>query len=719
MTTSNPHPSHFINRELSWLAFNQRVLDQAFRSDTPLLERLKFLAITGSNLDEFFMVRVGGLKIQSRTHPDTQDVTGLNPDQQLEQIRQRVLRMVDDQYTCWHQTISPALQAADVCCLTPDQLSSAQIEHLRQLFEDEVSDALSPLAVESEADFPLLSTASHGLCIKLTGPRLQSKSSKPPEHSSHEESSDRYVVLPFARNLRRVYSVSSSSGFHYVLLENLVEMFLEQILPGQSILECVAFRALRNADAAIDEEGADDLLSDMQAMLDARTTGECVRLDIADSVSDDTKRFLQTCLLCGEDDTYLIPGMIDLAALMPLSSIQGFSEHKFKPWPPQPALEFSEAEDVFEAIATEDRLLIHPYQSFDPVVDLLAAAAEDPQVISIKQTLYRASRDSQIVASLQRAVETGKHVTAIVELKARFDERQNIHWAQQLEKAGAHVVYGVRGLKTHAKICLIARQEPSGIRRYSHIGTGNYNESTARLYSDISLFTCDPQIGMDAANLFNAVTGLSIPQPLQKVAAAPIDLRDRLLELIDVEIANAQNGRPAKIRAKVNSLVDPMLIEALYAASQANVQVELNIRGICCLRPQVPGLSENIRVISIVDRLLEHARIFHFLHGGDNQTFIASADWMGRNLDRRVELMAPVEHPPCRDRLLDILDTYFADRSHAQELDASGHYQALSDNNEPAVRAQEKIYQSICERNRHQQQASRTTFRPHRGSTLK
>ena len=712
MTNHKIKLDRFFNRELSWLEFNQRVLDQTVRPDTPLLEQLKFLAITGSNLDEFFMVRVGGLKLQFKTNPDAVDSVGLHPDRQLELIRERVLEMVAEQYHIWQEKISPPLRATDVVGILPDQLSAIQIEHLRQTFEDEVLGTLSPLAVNSENEFPLLTAASLCLCVKLSGPSLAQDSSD----SSHvSKDGTRYVVLPFARSLNRIYSVPSPTGFHYILLENLVAMFLDEIFPGQTILECIAFRALRNADASIDEEGADDLLSDMQEMLDARTTGECVRLDLAAGVTDATKQFLQSCLRCDDEDVYLIPGPLDLSALMALATIQGFSEHKFEAWPSQPSCEFSESDDLFATIAAEDRVLIHPYQAFDPVVDFLATAAEDDHVIAIKQTLYRTSRDSQIVASLQKAVEKGKHVTVVVELKARFDERRNILWAQQLEKAGAHVIYGVRGLKTHAKMCLVVRREPGGIKRYLHVGTGNYNESTARLYSDISLFTCDSQLGMDATNLFNAITGLSIPQHLVKVAAAPINLRSRLLELIEVEIANATNKRPAAIRAKVNSLVDPTIIEALYAASQAGVDVDLNVRGICCLRPQVPGLSERIRVVSIVDRLLEHARIFHFLHGGDHRTFIASADWMGRNLDRRVELMIPVEHPMCRDRLLMTLDYYFADQSHAQQLDSEGNYQ-LHMPQEKDTQAQKQIYRYICELTHSQQQASRKTFRPRSAS---
>lgn len=701
----------YFNRELSWLEFNQRVLDQAFDTNTPLLERLKFLAISGSNLDEFFMVRIGGLLIQQDKAPESTDIVGWSPSEQLHALRQRIKEMVTDQYHAF-DVIIDALADQGIRRLTPDQLTSTQKAHLGMVFDEEVSSVVSPIAVDDAHNFPAMIGATMGLCVHLKGEVLGGGWDGQEENDGH-----RFAVLPLRRGLGRIWTVPSETGVHFVLLDDLISMFSDRFFPNQEVVETVAFRTMRNADVVVDE-GAADLLAGMKTMLLERRTSDCVRLEIAADATEKTAGFLKSCLELDAEQVYRIPGPLDLAALMSLCSVQGYRDLKFEPWPAQRSPDFQPGDDIFEVIAARDRVLLHPFQDYQPVVDFVVSAAADPNVIAIKQTLYRTSRDSEMVNALRKAAEDGKHVTVIVELKARFDEQRNIHWARKLEEAGVDVVFGVRGLKTHAKVCLVVRKESSGVRRYMHFGTGNYNESTARLYSDISLFTCDPELGIDSVNLFNAITGLSIPQPMKKLVAAPIALRSKLNEMIDVEIEAAKSGRPAMIRGKFNSLVDRKIIDRLYMASQAGVQIELNVRGISCLRPGVPGLSENIRVISIIDRYLEHARIFYFLHGGDHKIFIASADWMGRNLDRRIELMIPVLDAHCSARIAKSLQTYFEDNVSAYELDADGVFHRLKPaGSKLPHRSQQHLYSVACEMQEELDSPTSQTFRPHRAST--
>ena len=696
----------YYNRELSWLDFNERVLDQAADENIPLLERLKFLAISASNLDEFFMVRVGGLQIQAERTPDNTDIRGWSPAEQLDAIRDRVLAMVVLQYE-WLDRILDALSQRGVKRLQLDELSSQQMSHLTRVFEEEVSSVISPIAVDDVYNFPAMIGATNALCVRLEGTVLGGEV----EQDSLQQ---RFVVLPMRRGLSRIWTVPSDEGVHFVLLEDLLTLFAHQLFPNQKVLETVPFRTMRNADVELDERAA-DLLAGMKSMLLERRTSDCVRLEVSADASEVSTEFLKTCLVVEDDQVYRVPGPMDLAALMSICSVQGYRDLKFEPWPPQASPEFPVDENIFDIIAEKDRVLFHPFQDYQPVVDFVVAAASDPKVIAIKQTLYRTSRDSEMVNALRKAAEAGKHVTVVVELRARFDEQRNIEWARKLEDSGVDVVYGVRGLKTHAKLCLVVRKESQGIRRYMHFGTGNYNESTARLYSDISLFTCNPELGMDSVNLFNAVTGSSIPQPMKQLVAAPIALRSKLVEMIEVEIANARNGQPGSIRAKFNSLTDREIINKIYEASQAGVQVELNVRGVCCLRAGEPGLSENVRVVSIVDRFLEHARIFYFLHGGNQRIFIASADWMGRNLDRRIELMVPVLDPQCKAQVSKSLHSYFADNVSAYEMKEDGHYQRLAPLKQSRLRSQEQHYQAAREL-REDAEATSLAFRPARAA---
>ena len=699
----------YINRELSWLEFNQRVLDQATNKVTPLLERLKFLAISGSNLDEFFMVRVGGLQIQAEQRPDSTGIVGLNSVEQLRMIRSRVEAMVQTQYDCLN-SILPELATHGICRLLPEDLNPGQEAHLSRMFDEEIASVISPIAVDDVYNFPAMIGATIGICVRLQGEVLSG------DQQDSEKSRHRFVVLPVRRGLDRIWTVPSKEGIHFVLIDDLLSHFAGRFFPNQQVLETVSFRTIRNADVTVDE-GASDLLAGMKTMLLERRTSDCVRLEVAADASPQATEFLKSCLEVNDEQVYRVPGPMDLSALMVLCSAQGYRELKYESWPSQASPDFPADDDIFEVIAEKDRVLFHPYQSYQPVVDFVVAAASDPRVIAIKQILYRTSRDSEMINALRKAAESGKHVTVIVELRARFDEQRNIEWARKLEEAGVDVVFGVRGLKTHAKICLVVRRESAGVRRYVHLGTGNYNESTARSYSDVSLFTCNQQLGFDAANLFNAITGLSIPQPMSQLIAAPIELRSKLIEMIDVEIANANNGRPAFIRAKCNSLVDKQIIDRLYAASQAGVNIDLNVRGICCLKPGVTGLSDNIRVVSIIDRFLEHGRLFQFMHGGDRRVFIASADWMGRNLDRRIELMIPILDQDCAGQISRSLSSYFQDNVNSYELDAAANYVLLQPGpNGPPHRSQQHHFQMACELREEMESPTSIAFRPHRAN---
>ena len=733
--------SRFFNRELSWLEFNQRVLEEARNSSIPLLERLKFLAITASNLDEFTMVRVGSLQLVLAEGDLRTDPTGMPPAEQLQAICERMRAFTAGQYECYQADIEPALAQAGLHRVRPNELNDRQAQHVQQLFEQEIFPVLTPLAisvssvVEDEKrparkknrkksaatpasapgitempvffpdsdvpSFPLLINQSLNLCVRLA----------PLEGTE----APRFAIVPFGRNRQRFITLPSESGFSFILLEEVVGRFLSQFFPGETIDECVPFRITRNADMELQEDQASDLLSEMQEIVNARRQSACVRLELADHASPLVREFLQTAVEVADDWVFPTPGPLDLSAFFRLTESQGFDALRYEPWPPKPSSQLDPAENIFTSIARRDILLYHPYESFDPVVRFIESAADDPDVLAIKQTLYRTSAKSPIVAALKRAAQKGKYVTVIVELKARFDEQRNIEWARDLERADVQVIYGVKGLKTHAKICLVVRREPQGIQRYVHFGTGNYNEITSRIYSDASLMTCNEDLGADASAFFNTVTGYSQPQRFRQLEMAPIGLRDKLLEMIEAEIERKRHGQKAVIQAKLNALVDEQMIEALYAASQAGVKIRLNIRGVCCLRPGVPGLSENITVTGVIDRFLEHSRILYFYHGGDERLFISSADWMPRNLDRRVELLVPVEDSAARSKLMAILKTHFQDTAKSRRLLPDGRYEPVKPGaSGNVVRSQEMLYkraeQSIDEAN----QAALSMFEPHR-----
>lgn len=707
--------SAYINRELSWLEFDQRVLDQAMYEPVPLLERLKFLAITASNLDEFFMVRVGGLRLQRERQPDTTDPTGLTPADQLLAIYERVDRMIHDQYGCFLEQIEPNLKAEGFERVSMASASANHRAAARRIFDEEIYSVISPIGVDPAAPFPLLVNLGIYLCVHLAA-------RTPPTKEEEEETLDqeahiqgaRFAFVPLGKAISRFVTLPSEKGFSYALLEDVVAAFVDQLFPSDTVQECKPFRITRNSDVTVHEDNAADLMEGMERVLHERRTADSVRLEIAEDTSDSMIEFLRDAMQLEPRDIFLIPGPIDLSSMMSLTGMQGFAALRDTAWLPQASPHIDPAKRMFEIIAERDFMLCHPYESFEPVVRFIQEAADDPDVLAIKQVLYRTSRESPIVAALKLAAERGKYVTAIVELKARFDEARNIEWARELEQAGVHVIYGIRGLKTHAKICIIVRREPQGIQRYCHFGTGNYNESTARMYSDISYFTCNEELGADATSFMNAITAFSQPHAYRRIEAAPIGLRKRLLSLIESETQRKKQGQKAYIAAKLNSLVDPEMIAALYRASQAGVQIKLNIRGICCLRAGVPGLSENITVVSIIDRFLEHARILYFYHGGDESVFLSSADWMPRNLDRRIELLVPVEDLASRRRLLEILDTYFRDNQNAWLLKSDGTYERIQPTSTQAkVRAQRVLYQNAVETVQQVEQARRNTFQPH------
>jgi len=696
----------YFDRELSWLEFNQRVLNEALDPDVPLFERLKFLAISSSNLDEFFRVRVGALFMLVEAGATRRAPSGMTPAEQLRRVRERVRRMVADQYRCYLSELIPQLAEEGIARLLPPQLNATQRRLVRQIFEQELFSVLTPMAIEEAGQFPLLANQVLCICVRL-----------PPRDNPDgpENTGPRFAVIPVSKSLSRFITVPSEKGLAYMHLEDVIAMSISDFFPGEEVEESVTFRITRNAEVEVQELTPYGLAWNMADVLLARTSADCIRLEIDQEASPEILEFLKKELGVADEEIMKVPGPVDLGAQMELVGRRGFESLREEPWPPVNSPEVPSEELMFDILSSRDVLLYHPYESYEPVVRLIEEAADDPDVIAIKQTLYRISRDSQIVKALLRAVENGKHVTVLLELKARFDEERNLKQARELEQRGAQVIYGVKGLKTHAKLCIIVRREPHGIQRYMHFGTGNYNETTARIYSDASLLTCNEDLGIDALAFFNTITGYSQPPySYRKLAAAPLRLRDTLQELVETETGRRRDGEPAKIMLKLNSITDTTLINTLYEASQAGVEIHLNVRGICCLKPGVPGLSENIRVVSIVDRFLEHARILYFENGGDPKLFISSADWMTRNLDHRKELLVPIENESCRQRLLAILETYFKDNVKASMLLPDGNYQRIHEQDLPAQRSQEALYRMARESVRRLERRRRTLFEPHR-----
>ena len=655
----------FINRELSWLAFNERVLEEANDPQVPALERLKFLAITSSNLDEFFMIRVAGLKSQASGHVEESGPDAMSPGEQLAAISARCHEMVGRCYRALLGDVLPNLDRVGVRLQATSQLSPEGDHFVADYFAREVFPVLTPIALDPGHPFPHLRNKSLNLAVRFAPPAPGARL--------------RYGVVPVPSVLPRLVEVPQQGKKCYVLLEDVIGRYVSQLFPGMPIEGCWAFRVTRNWDLSIDEEEAEDLLVTIEREVRRRDRGSAVRLEISASAEQHLSEYLVRALKLGPSDVYRIDGPLNIPDLLPLLGRIDSKELHDEPFLPVIPQAVGDGErDFFRLIRERDVLLHHPYESFDPVVSFVEAAADDPAVLAIKQTLYRTGKDSPIVRALQRAAENGKQVTALVELKARMDEEANILWARALEQSGVHVVYGLIGYKTHCKVSLVVRREAGGLKRYVHLGTGNYNPTTAKYYSDLSLFTAREEFGFDATALFNLLTGYSKPLQWKKFRVAPLGLKAGVLELIERETAVALATGRGRIIAKMNSLADSDVIKALYRASQAGVQIDLLIRGICCLRPGVPGISERIRVVSIVDRFLEHTRIWFFEAGGKREVFLASADWMPRNFIRRVEIAFPVEDVSLRDRIIDeILGTALADNVKARVLRSDGVYERV------------------------------------------
>ncbi len=666
-----------LNRELGWIEFNARVLEEALDRSLPVLERLKFLSIFSTNLDEFFMVRVAGLQEQLETNPDSLSPDGLTPATQLKRISERLRPLLKLQTDCLVSEILPALRDLEIQLVELPDLSSEEEATLEQFFVERVFPILTPLAVDPGHPFPYISNISLNLGVLLR------PCSAPPEEEP------RFARVKIPGNVPRLIRVNETSKF--VLLEHLVSAHIRSLFPGCAILECQPFRITRDADIEIEEDEADDLLKSVQQTLRQRRFGFGVRLEVASAMSVPMIEVLRQSLQLEKQDVYSVEGPMNIPDLMALYKLD-LPNAKDKPFEPVAPAAFREGESMFDAIRHQDVLLHHPYESFMPVGDFFRSAAKDPNVLAIKATLYRVGSDSPIVRALIEAAELGKQVAVLVELKARFDEENNILWARRLEQAGAHVIYGIVGLKTHAKMTLVIRQEGSVLRRYVHLATGNYNPATARIYTDVCLFTAHPDFGADASELFNFLTGFSGQTQYRKLIVAPLGLREYLIRLIRREVEHKNAGRPASIFAKCNSLTDTGLIEELYAASAAGVPITLVIRGVCCLRPAVPGLSENIRVASIVGRFLEHARVYLFANGGSDEIYLSSADLMHRNLNRRVEVMFPIEDPQQRIRArTEFLENAIRDNTKIRWLRPDGTYERPVPDGQPAHGFQEEL----------------------------
>lgn len=660
------NPQYYENRELSWLKFDNRVLNEARDKSIPLLERLKFVSITSSNLDEFYMVRVASLKDMVHADYKKRDIAGMTAKEQLAAINEKTREMVDLQYTTYNRSLLPLLKKEQIYIIDAfEDLTEEQKRFVDRYFEENVYPVLTPMAVDASRPFPLIRNKTLNIAALL---------SKKNTKSEKQELDFATVQVPGV--LPRLVQIPSEeeSVRSFILLEQIIEKNIDKLFLNYEVLCAYPYRIMRNADLTIDEDEAEDLLKEIQKQLKMRQWGEVIRLEVESGIDKRLLRFLKDELKVAEEDIFCIQGPIDLTFLMKMYGFSGCDHLRYKPYTPQKNPKIEPGENLFELIRNGDIFLHHPYQTFDPVVDFIRQAASDPDVLAIKQTLYRVSGNSPIIASLAQAAENGKQVSVLVELKARFDEENNIVWAKKLEKAGCHVIYGLVGLKTHSKITLVVRREETGIRRYVHLATGNYNDSTAKLYTDCGIFTCDERFGEDATAVFNMLSGYSEPKSWNKLIVAPIWMKDRFLSLIEREAENAKKGLPALIRAKMNSLCDPKIIAGLYYASSCGVQVELLVRGICCLKVGVPGISENIHVRSIVGEFLEHSRIFYFENGGNPEIYMGSADWMPRNLDRRVEIVFPVEDEKIKKELEHVLDLEFKDNVKAHILQPDGTY---------------------------------------------
>jgi polyphosphate kinase len=660
-------PENFFNRELSWLEFNRRVLEEAQDPTQPLIERVKFLTIFSSNLDEFFEIRVAGIKQQIQSETSEVGPDGLSPTDTFNRIQKTVRALVATQYALWNNELQPELAKNGIYVREIAELPPKRAAWAHRYFQQEVLPMLTPLAVDASHPFPHLLNRSHNLLVRAKAQR---------------GSEALHAIVQVPRAVSRLIALprgkSADEPWEYIYLASLIKQHIGELFPGLILDEVHAFRVTRNSDLYVDDEEAENLLRSIEQELRRSSRGKAVRLEVEADCPKDFLELLLRFFDLTEADAYKVDGPLSMTHLMPLVTNDAFAKLRDRPFQPARDPALPPHVDYFEVLRRQDVLLHHPYDSFDQIVEWIEAAARDPQVLAIKITLYRTSGDSPIVGALIEAANAGKQVTAIVELRARFDEASNIQWARRLEEAGAHVIYGVVGLKTHSKALLIVRRDADQLRRYVHLGTGNYHSRTARIYTDFSLLTSEPKLAEEVATVFNTLTGLAGYPGLKKIMVAPFDMHSRLIQLIERERDNARAGKPGRIVAKLNALVDQEIIERLYEASCSDVTIDLIVRGICCLRPKIPDLSENIRVISIVGRFLEHSRIFYFENGGQPKVFLSSADWMPRNFYRRIELAFPVENPALRDQIInEVLPSFLHDRVKARELQPDGKYRRL------------------------------------------
>lgn len=688
----------YINRELSWLEFNQRVLDQAHRRELPLLERIKFMAITASNLDEFFQVRVGGLALLQQAGKTKPDPAGLSPQEQLSLIRARTAAMVQEQYELMNGELLPLLKEAGLAPSPISSLTEPQRAQLEQYFNLNVAPLLTPLALEVDVP-PVLPSLDIILALEL-----------------QTKGESRFVAVALPDALPRWVHYAAEGNDGYVLLEDLAGAFIHRLFPGEELVHICPLRVTRNGDIAVVEEDGGDFAHDMEEVLVARKFSACVRLEVPSDAPLPFIARMASLVGAARESIYDVPGPLRLTDIGKLCSLPGHDQLRIAPWSPCPSASVDPSLGMFDNIAQGDILLHHPFESYEPVVRLVEEAAEDADVLAIKQVLYRTAHQSRFIAALCRAADAGKQVTVLVELKARFDERHNLIQAERLQRSGVQVVYGVRDFKTHAKVLMIVRREQGVLRRYCHFGTGNYNESTARLYSDLSLLTCNEQLGADASQFFNSVTGLTRLMHFRRLFPSPAMMKEKLLALIGAETQRAAQGERAEIRAKMNSLNDRDIMEALDRAANAGVSIRLNVRGICCWAPSTVQAQVHTRIVSIVDRYLEHARIFCFHNGGSPLVYIASADWMSRNLDRRVELMIPIENRQLAHRVRDILDACFRDNTQSYLLRPDGSSQRLTGSNKP-FRMQLYLQKQAQQRARAYERSNRQMLEPHRPRT--
>ncbi len=685
----------YFNRELSWLEFNNRILFESRDTKNPLLERLKFLSITASNMDEFYIVRVASLRDLLSIKYDELDISGRTVKQQLSEIDEKARSAMALMYSTYTRSLVPSLKNHNIFISDYQELDDRAKEVCDDYFRSTLYPILTPMAVDSSRPFPLIYNRQLNLCVLIdeTEEERQSRIAKQEKKGKVIEPSYRFATIQVPTVVPRLFEMHLSTGICFVPIEKIIQANLSKLFSGSTVLASGFYRVMRNADLDIDEDEAEDLLKEIEEQVRKRRFGEIIRLEVNEDLDPRLLKLLTTSLKISKKDVFSVSGPIDLTFLMKVYGkvCDDFPElcyHAFRPAKPKM---FPEGMNIFDAIRQKDRLVHHPYETFDPVVEFVRQAAEDPKVLAIKQTLYRVSSSSPIIKSLAEAAQNGKQVMVLVELKARFDEENNINWAKMLEKAGCHVIYGLVGLKTHSKITLVVRDEEDGIRRYLHLATGNYNDITAKIYTDIGLFTASETFGVDASEFFNTLSGFSEPPEWRRLIPAPTKMKNYFLQKISQETKNAKKGKKTRIIAKMNSLVDASIIDALYDASCAGVKIDLIVRGICCLRPGVPGLSENITVRSITGRFLEHSRIYYFYNEGQEDIYLSSADWMPRNLIRRVELLFPVEDPDCKARVMEVLNVELEDTVRSHFLDSDGSYHKLDLRGKKKVDSQEEL----------------------------